>query len=233
MVDDGEDIRLFETGHGLRRLVVVDEDDALAPRLDEMEPVSYTHLIIKSAYSTNIKERRDNTTAIMDPAGNVVVQVESSIPMLLAALLVAARGVVAEYKPEDIHPGDMFIVNDPYHGGGNHLPDITVVGPVFVGQKLIGWVGNTAHHSDIGGKVPGSTSGDADSLFQDCLLYTSPYHAGNQRRTIRQSAGSRLTAMSARDGAVGRGSAMKLGTLIVSTKMCIRDRLLPVPTVPL
>ena len=124
-------------------------------------------VIIKSAYSTNIKERRDNTTAIMDPAGNVVVQVESSIPMLLAALLFAARGVVAEYKPEDIHPGDMFIVNDPYHGGGNHLPDITVVGPVFVGQKLIGWVGNTAHHSDIGGKVPGSTSGDADSLFQE------------------------------------------------------------------
>ena len=70
-------------------------------------------VIIKSAYSTNIKERRDNTTAIMDPAGNVVVQVESSIPMLLAALLFAARGVVAEYKPEDIHPGDMFIVNDP------------------------------------------------------------------------------------------------------------------------
>ena len=124
-------------------------------------------VIIKSAYSTNIKERRDNTTAIMDPAGNVVVQVESSIPMLLAALLFAARSVVAEYKPEDIHPGDMFIVNDPYHGGGNHLPDITVVGPVFAGKKLIGWVGNTAHHSDIGGKVPGSTSGDADSLFQE------------------------------------------------------------------
>ena len=84
-------------------------------------------VIIKSAYSTNIKERRDNTTAIMDPAGNVVIQVESSIPMLLAALLFAARSVVSQYQPEDIHPGDMFIVNDPYHGGGNHLPDITVV----------------------------------------------------------------------------------------------------------
>ena len=124
-------------------------------------------VIIKSAYSTNIKERRDNTTAIMDPAGNVVIQVESSIPMLLAALLFAARSVVSQYQPEDIHPGDMFIVNDPYHGGGNHLPDITVVGPVFSNGKLIGWVGNTAHHSDIGGKVPGSTSGDADSLFQE------------------------------------------------------------------
>lgn len=124
-------------------------------------------VIIKSAYSTNIKERRDNTTAIMDPAGNVVAQVESSIPMLLAALLFAARGVVSEYQAKDIRPGDMFIVNDPYHGGGNHLPDITVVAPVFADGKIIGWVGNTAHHSDIGGKVPGSTSGDADSLFQE------------------------------------------------------------------
>lgn len=126
-------------------------------------------IIIKSAYSTNIKERRDNTTAIMDPDGNVVVQVESSIPVLLAALLYGARNVVAKYKehPEDIRPGDMFIVNDPYKGGGNHLPDISVICPVFAGKKLIGWVANTAHHSDIGGKVPGSTSGDADTLFQE------------------------------------------------------------------
>lgn len=124
-------------------------------------------VIIKSAFSTNIKERRDNTTAIMDPDGNVVVQVESSLPALLAALLYGARSVRAQYKLEDIHPGDMFIVNDPYNGGGNHMPDISVLAPAFVDGKLIGWVGNTAHHSDIGGKVPGSTSGDADSTFQE------------------------------------------------------------------
>lgn len=126
-------------------------------------------VIIKSAISTNIKERRDNTAAVMDSEGNVIVQVESSLPVLLAALLYAAKSVRREYKLEDIHPGDMFIVNDPYHGGGNHLPDITIVKPVFdeKREKLIAWIGNTAHHSDIGGKVPGSTSGDADSVFQE------------------------------------------------------------------
>lgn len=126
-------------------------------------------VIIKSAFSTNIKERRDNTSAIMDPEGNVIVQVESSLPVLLAALLYAAKSVRQQYSLEDIHPGDMFILNDPYHGGGNHLPDITVLAPVFdkAQKKLIAWIGNTAHHSDIGGKVPGSTSGDADSAFQE------------------------------------------------------------------
>lgn len=126
-------------------------------------------VIIKSAFSTNIKERRDNTAAIMDPEGNVIVQVESSLPILLAALLYAAKSVRAQYALEDIRPGDMFILNDPYHGGGNHLPDITILAPVFDREsgKLIAWIGNTAHHSDIGGKVPGSTSGDADSAFQE------------------------------------------------------------------
>ena len=53
------------------------------------------------------------------------------------------------------------------YGGGNHLPDIVIAAPAFVGDKLVGWIANIAHHSDIGGKVPGSTSGDADSLFQE------------------------------------------------------------------
>ena len=124
-------------------------------------------IIIKSAYSTNIKERRDNSAAIMDPAGNVVVQVEGSIPILLAAQLFTARNVLKKYKPEDIHPGDMFIANDPYNGGGNHLSDITVVAPAFFENKLVGWVGNIAHHGDIGGKVPGSIAGDALSIFEE------------------------------------------------------------------
>lgn len=63
----------------------------------------------------------------------------------------------------------MFMGNDPYNGGGTHLPDITVAQPVFVGKTLIGWVANLAHHSDVGGKVAGSTSGDAVSIFQEGL----------------------------------------------------------------
>ena len=124
-------------------------------------------VIIKSAYSTNIKERRDNSAAVMDAAGNVVAQVEGSIPILLAAQLLAARNIIGKYGAENIHPGDMFIVNDPYHGGGNHLPDITVAAPVFAGGKLIAWVSNIAHHSDIGGTVPGSIVGNARSIFEE------------------------------------------------------------------
>jgi N-methylhydantoinase B len=123
-------------------------------------------VIIKSAYSTNIKERRDVATAILDPNGNMVAQVES-LAALLGSLLTVVRNVYEKFDKDNIKEGDMFIANDPYHGGGNHLPDIVVCAPVFFDNILVGWVANIAHHSDIGGKVPGSTSGDADSVFQE------------------------------------------------------------------
>lgn len=124
-------------------------------------------VIIKSAYSTNIKERRDNTVAIMDAKGDVVAQVEGSIPILLATSLFIAKRILEKYGEEGIHPGDMFILNDPYSGSGNHLPDITICAPVFAGEKLIAWVSNIAHHSDIGGSVPGSIVGNATSIFEE------------------------------------------------------------------
>lgn len=122
--------------------------------------------IIRSAYSTNIKERRDISTAVFDPAGNMVAQAEH-VPMHLGSLLGIVAEVYRHFEPSQIGDGDMFIGNDPYNGGGTHLPDITVVAPTFAGGKLIGWVANLAHHSDVGGKVPGSTSGDAVSIFQE------------------------------------------------------------------
>ncbi len=122
--------------------------------------------IIKSAYSTNIKERRDVSTAIIDPDGNMVAQAEN-LAIHLGSLLTFVKGLYKKFPRESIVPGDMFIGNDPYNGGGNHLPDIVLAAPAFAGTKLIGWVVNMAHHSDIGGKVPGSTSGDATSIFQE------------------------------------------------------------------
>ncbi|AOT69838.1 hydantoinase B/oxoprolinase family protein [Geosporobacter ferrireducens] len=122
--------------------------------------------IIKSAYSTNIKERRDISTAVFDPEGNMVAQAEH-VPMHLGSLLSIIKEVYKKYPIEEIKAGDMFIGNDPYNGGGTHLPDITIVAPVFEKQKLVGWVANLAHHSDVGGKVPGSTSGDAVSIYQE------------------------------------------------------------------
>lgn len=124
--------------------------------------------LIKSAYSTNIKERRDISTAVFDPEGNMVAQAEH-VAMHLGSLLGIVKEVYKKHAPEDIRPGDMFMGNDPYNGGGTHLPDITVVQPVFCSERLVGWVANLAHHSDVGGKVAGSTSGDAVSIFQEGL----------------------------------------------------------------
>ena len=123
-------------------------------------------IIVRSAYSTNMKERRDVCTAVIDPDGNSVAQVES-LAALLGSMLSVVPNIYEKFGKDNIKPGDMFIANDPYHGGGNHLPDIVLAAPAFAGDKLIGWIANIAHHSDIGGKVPGSTSGDADSLFQE------------------------------------------------------------------
>ena len=123
-------------------------------------------IIVRSAYSTNMKERRDVCTAVIDPDGNSVAQVES-LAALLGSMLNVVPNIYEKFGKENIRPGDMFIANDPYHGGGNHLPDIVIAAPAFAGDKLIGWIANIGHHSDIGGKVPGSTSGDADSLFQE------------------------------------------------------------------
>lgn len=123
-------------------------------------------IIVRSAYSTNMKERRDVCTAVIDPDGNSVAQVES-LAALLGSMLSVVPNIYEKFGKDSVKPGDMFIANDPYHGGGNHLPDIVIAAPAFVGKKLVGWIANIAHHSDIGGKVPGSTSGDADSLFQE------------------------------------------------------------------
>ena len=123
-------------------------------------------IIVRSAYSTNMKERRDVCTAVIDPDGNSVAQVES-LAALLGSMLSVVPNIYQKFGRENVQPGDMFIANDPYHGGGNHLPDIAVAAPAFVDEKHVGWIANIAHHSDIGGKVPGSTSGDADSLFQE------------------------------------------------------------------
>lgn len=123
--------------------------------------------LIQTAFSTNIKERKDCSTALFDAQGQMIAQAEH-IPMHLGSLLGAVEAVLEQYG-QDIAPGDSFMTNDPYSGGGSHLPDITVVTPVFVQGQRVAFVANLAHHSDIGGKVPGSTSGDNTSIFQEGL----------------------------------------------------------------
>ncbi|MBB5156600.1 hydantoinase B/oxoprolinase family protein [Saccharopolyspora phatthalungensis] len=120
----------------------------------------------RASYSTNIKERSDCSTALFDERGRLVAQAEN-MPIHMGSM----TGLIdsLEASALTVRPGDVFITNDPYHGGGTHLPDITMVKPVFADDELIGYSANIAHHSDIGGRVPGSNAGDSNSLFQEGL----------------------------------------------------------------
>lgn len=122
--------------------------------------------LVKSAFSTNIKERKDCSCALFDAEGHTIAQAEH-IPMHLGSMLGMITELKKSFKEEDIHPGDMFIANDPYSGGGTHLPDIAVASPVFYGDKIVAYVANIAHHNDVGGRVPGSNAADSDSIYAE------------------------------------------------------------------
>jgi N-methylhydantoinase B len=124
--------------------------------------------LIKTAYSPNIKERRDCSVGIFDGDGNLIA-LSAIAAIHLSSLLGLVSNIRARYSPEHLCPGDVLITNDPYSGGGSHLPDLTVASPVFVGGRLVAYVANIAHHSDIGGKVAGSESADCTSIFQEGL----------------------------------------------------------------
>jgi N-methylhydantoinase B len=117
---------------------------ALRAACDEMGAV-----LIRSAHSPNITERHDCSTALFDPAGELVMQAEH-IPVHLGSMPDAVAVIVAE----EHHEGDLWILNDPYRGG-THLPDITLISPVFQGGDLLGFAASRAHHADIGGPTPG------------------------------------------------------------------------------
>ncbi|MGI9334043.1 MAG: hydantoinase B/oxoprolinase family protein [Gammaproteobacteria bacterium] len=124
--------------------------------------------LMKSAYSTNIKERRDHSTAIFDADGRVIVQGES-MPLHLASMLGLVEVVLEKYERRDIAPGDVFISNDPFVGRGSHLPDVAMVMPIFSGSALVLFASNIAHHADIGGMAPGSMAGGMTEIYQEGL----------------------------------------------------------------
>ena len=120
--------------------------------------------LIRSAYSSNIKERRDCSTALFDAQGRMVAQAEH-IPVHLGAMPEAVAAVM-DRNPE---PGDAFIVNDPYTGG-THLPDITIVTPCVHEDAILGYAISRAHHSDVGGMRAGSMPSNSRELWQEGLV---------------------------------------------------------------
>ena len=122
--------------------------------------------LVRSSFSTNIKERKDCSVALFDAAGRLVAQ-GTQIPLHLGSLNGAVRSVLAQYPAERIAEGDVFICNDPYLANGSHLPDINIVTPVFWEGTLRFFTANIAHHSDVGGSVPGSIAGGLRSIFEE------------------------------------------------------------------
>jgi N-methylhydantoinase B len=120
-------------------------------------------VLIRSAHSSNIKERRDASTALFDRTGQMIMQAEH-IPVHLGAMPAAVEAVLGE----EHSPGVSWILNDPFRGG-THLPDITVITPVFDGV-LIGFAVSRAHHADVGGRVPGSMPADSVTLAEEGLV---------------------------------------------------------------
>ncbi|HEY3435287.1 MAG TPA: hydantoinase B/oxoprolinase family protein, partial [Solirubrobacterales bacterium] len=126
---------------------------------DEMGAV-----LIRSAYSANIKERHDCSTALFDPAGELVMQAEH-IPVHLGSMPDAVAAVLGEKQ----RPGQSWILNDPYRGG-THLPDITLISPVFAEGELLGFAAGRAHHADVGGPTPGSMPAFSRTLEEEGVV---------------------------------------------------------------
>jgi N-methylhydantoinase B len=135
---------------------------ALRAACEEMGAV-----LVRAAHSANIKERRDCSTALFDPRGQMVMQAEH-IPVHLGAMPAAVEAVLGS----EHEPGVSWILNDPF-AGGTHLPDITVVTPVFLrldGGELLGFAASRAHHADVGGRVPGSMPADSTSIEEEGVV---------------------------------------------------------------
>ncbi len=121
--------------------------------------------LVLTAFSPNIKERRDCSAAVFDAQGRMVSQAEH-IPVHLGAMPESVKAALNKFPQDSWREGDVVILNDPFEGG-THLPDITLISPVFTSEKLAGFVANRAHHADVGGKAPGSMPGDSTEIYQE------------------------------------------------------------------
>ena len=137
--------------------------------------------LIRGAYSPNIKERRDCSTALFDAEGRMVAQAEH-IPVHLGAMPQSVEAIM-EHDPK---PGDVFVLNDPFRGG-THLPDVTMVSPLAPEDEIVGYAVSRAHHADVGGMTPGSMPAGAREIYQEGLRIppTRLVEAGEIREDVR------------------------------------------------
>lgn len=141
-------------------------------------------IIMRTAYSSIVRDAMDYSTAICDSNGHTLAQ-GLTTPLHLGSFFDAMANLVKNHAPTAI-PGDVFIFNDPYLAAGQHLPDMYIVRPIFIDGTIEGWATTVAHLNDIGGIVPGSNSIGSTEIFQEGLRFPvlKLYQAGIENQTI-------------------------------------------------
>ena len=141
-------------------------------------------IMLRTAYSAIVRDAMDYSTAICDSRGRTLAQ-GLTTPLHLGSFYDAMQHIIRQYEGR-IHPGDVFIGNDPYVASGQHLPDIYIVLPVFINGTLEGWSTTVAHHVDVGGIIPGSNSLGATEIYQEGLRlpFLKLYDEGNLNQAI-------------------------------------------------
>lgn len=121
--------------------------------------------LLLSSFSTVVKEGLDASASLFTPDGETLAQA-IAIPIHLATLIPIVETITRTFPPDEMKPGDLYIMNDPYLGG-THLPDIAIVMPVFFNEKVIAFSAAMTHHQDVGGMSPGSVPPNATEIYQE------------------------------------------------------------------
>ncbi len=153
--------------------------NALSAIADEMALV-----IMRSAYSAVVRDSMDYSTALCDRDGLVIAQ-GLTLAVQLGSFPDCMRLIMRDHVAS-ARPGDVFIFNDPYGSGGQHLPDIYIIKPLFIDARIEGFACTMAHHCDVGGIAPGSTAMHATDVLQEglCLPTLKLYEAGKPNETL-------------------------------------------------
>ncbi|MFE9646020.1 hydantoinase B/oxoprolinase family protein [Streptomyces sp. NPDC006365] len=181
VVDDGWQAAMSDDGHLIMERAAVTESSDLGTEADPVLLEVFNNLFMSiaeqmgarlesTAQSVNIKERLDFSCALFDPEGNLVANAPH-IPVHLGSMGTSVKEVIRR-RGSGMRPGDAYAVNDPYHGG-THLPDVTVVTPVFdtEGDRILFYVASRGHHAEIGGIAPGSMPANSRVIEEEGVLF--------------------------------------------------------------
>ncbi|MER6526074.1 hydantoinase B/oxoprolinase family protein [Streptomyces sp. NPDC001508] len=181
VVDDGWKAATTDDGHLVLERAAITQSSDLGTKVDPVLLEVFNNLFMSiaeqmgarlesTAQSVNIKERLDFSCALFDPDGNLVANAPH-IPVHLGSMGTSVKEVIRR-RGDSMRPGDTYAVNDPYHGG-THLPDVTVITPVFGtdGDRILFHVASRGHHAEIGGIAPGSMPADSRTIEEEGVLF--------------------------------------------------------------